>query len=319
MLNRTQITWFVFACVGLILVSAYLLFPKTFSEESNSTQSLSQKQRIESKYDPVAIEAKISMTTKSTPIQTMNPMHMEIAHATDFRALAEKFKQHPEQGGLYYASSIVKHCYAVRAYLKQPKGQQTDSSDHRQASYMQQSLTRQTSACAGFLDSELSVAALNALSDPGKGDPLFQIQTQLKERQTENYQTALSSLLESKSPELIMQNLIYRNDEGVYFDGKNYAVGSNESVLLNYAMRMALCDSGTASCDKDSFWLSEACTNAEFCTQNMNDLIQHELAERGSHPESDMQAVKMYAQKISAALLNKDINIFMPESMKKTK
>lgn len=253
-----------------------------------------------------------SMTDKTDSI---NPLHRALLAAKDLRVLSEKLKNQPEDGGLYYAAVINQRCSGINDRLAANLSTDSNTS-HELATKREASLNKLRGQCQGFLNSELSVEELATLYKSSKKDPLMNIATQLSNAinsgTVDQKRSALTALINAKSPELMNAKLIIYNEKGPYFNGISYTIGENGSAfLLTSAVALAQCKLG-GECDANDFAVLNACATEMICAENKEELIKKRVQLMSKNPGADMDKINVLTDQLVVALKNKDVDKFIP-------
>lgn len=214
--------------------------------------------------------AELPSMVAATPVEVPKPpalqptLHQQLMNARDLRVLYLKLLQQGDEGGGLYAMNILMRCSAARQRsLSTPFTPQSAEQSQAKAFIDEQ--------CASFIDSEISMDAVVALSRDArlKNDRLRSLlDNWVKDSKTaEGREIALKSVLQSRDPLLLEQlaGAIFTNNGATTFNGTKYKE-SYALPILSAAWLSAICDGLQTQCNKlGDPYLMEGCVTQNSC------------------------------------------------------
>lgn len=222
--------------------------------------------------------------------------------------------QHPENGGVFYASQALKLCKNILQSTEFGKQAQTPYSQEKSKSYAAASSASSElrMKCSGFNEHELSDSKIaETLSVNGvTKDPLLIAQAEFA-KTTKSYtvtadnnksrEKALASIFQTQDP-LIIQDVGLRlaiqidpasGKRGYWFDGSFYSLDSDTDVGL--AIYMLPCGLGL-TCNSSEFDVATRCAANGNCPDGRLDYVKSMLE---SKPGAYEKVVQVYTKMVS--------------------
>lgn len=281
-MNRSSIA---FAALGVasaaIAVAGYLYrdaavdtMQARVAPSIDNVAKLEAATRQPSAASPVAVKS-------GAPLTAFGRMAAELSAATDLRVFAERAKQHPENGGIAYASLAVQQCLMAKN-LKTVAGKSWEKSaalDPKHASDRLAALSLYERRCASFTDTEIR-GAQELLKSGEQKDPVVVLRNQIRRQLTDTERLDLSArIMEMRDPYLLQNMPLLRapkEGEAVYLDGKPY--GGVERAEFTMAITLLPCAYGTL-CDSSHESVVGQCITTGTCAKDLFELVQRGTSE----------------------------------------